>query len=108
MTSLSTHVLDTAAGRPAPGVHVRLESASGSVVAQAITNDDGRIAAFGSGDLDAAVYRLVFNTATYFAASGQRAFFPEVVVVVDLTEQEGHVHVPLLLSPFAYSTYRGS
>jgi 5-hydroxyisourate hydrolase len=107
VTTISTHVLDTARGRPANGVPVRVESESGSVVAQAVTDSDGRVGVLGA-DLPAGVYRLVFDTAFYFASSGQVGFYPEVVVTAELAEPAGHYHVPLLLSPFAYSTYRGS
>lgn len=102
--SLSTHVLDAAAGRPAEGLTVRLESraADGSwiLAATARTDADGRIRDWPAPG--AGVHRLVFDTG---ALSG---FFPEVAVVFRVTDPAEHHHVPLLLSPFAYSTYRGS
>lgn len=101
---VTTHVLDAALGRPAVGLRVRLESAAGEVVGEARTDDDGRVR-----DLGAAlpgVHRLVFSTGEWFAAAGRETFYPEVVVTFALGE--GHHHVPLLLSPFAYSTYRGT
>jgi 5-hydroxyisourate hydrolase len=101
---VTTHVLDAALGRPAAGVRVRLERTDGTVVAEAATDTDGRVSDLGSpepGD-----HRLVFATGEWFAAAGRDTFYPEVVVTFTLGE--GHHHVPLLLSPFAYSTYRGS
>ena len=95
--SLSTHVLDAATGRPATGVAVRLEHADGTVT-EARTDDDGRITGWDAGR---GVHRLVFDT-------GDHAFFPEVAVTFRITGPRAHLHVPLLLSPFAYTTYRGS
>jgi 5-hydroxyisourate hydrolase len=103
--AISTHVLDTAAGRPAAGLGVELsrrDSDGWQVLAREVTSEDGRVsglAAAGPGD-----YRLVFDTGGYLPDG----FYPEVTVVFRLTEPDGHYHVPLLLSPFAYSTYRGS
>lgn len=110
MSAITTHVLDTALGRPAEGVPVRLEAVSDSVtiLASATTNADGRVADLGPDRVEAGTYRLVFDTATYFAATGQSAFFPEVSLTFALTDPEQHHHVPVLLSPFAYSTYKGS
>jgi 5-hydroxyisourate hydrolase len=96
--SLSTHVLDAATGRPAQSVPVRLERADGTVVAKARTDADGRITGWAPG---AGVHRLVFET-------GDDGFFPEVAVTFRITDADAHHHVPLLLSPFAYTTYRGS
>lgn len=110
MSAITTHVLDTALGRPACGVPVRLEQVSElpGVLAKATTDDDGRVSQFGPDRLDAGTYRLVFDTAAYLAATGQPCFFPEVSIVFALTDPTEHYHVPLLLSPFTYSTYRGS
>lgn len=105
---VTTHVLDTALGRPAAGVPVRLEDAAGEVLARARTDADGRARDLGPAELAAGTYRLVFDTAAYFAAGGQRGFHPEVVVTFTITDPAEHFHVPLLLSPYAYSTYRGS
>jgi 5-hydroxyisourate hydrolase len=105
VTTLSTHVLDTAAGRPAAGLLVGLEGRtdqSWSGIAVAVTDDGGRVADFG--ELLPGRYRLVFDVAGHF---GSESFFPEVIVSFQLSG-EPHYHVPLLLSPFAYSTYRGS
>lgn len=104
--SLSTHVLDATTGRPAAGVAVALTRA-GNDVAAGVTDDDGRIADLGD-DVAAGVYQLHFDTAAYFAAQGITGFYPEVVIVFEVTDASAHHHVPLLLSPYAYSTYRGS
>ena len=111
MSTVSSHVLDTSLGRPAAGVPVRLEHLTGGVpspVAQASTDDDGRVRELGPEGLRPGTYRVVFDTAAYFARSGQRTFYPEVAVSFLIDDAGGHYHVPLVLSPFAYSTYRGS
>lgn len=110
MSAITTHVLDTALGRPAHGVPVRLESVSEGVttLATATTNADGRVADLGPERVPAGTYRLVFDTAAYFEATGQSGFFPEVMLTFTLADPDQHYHVPVLLSPFAYSTYRGS
>jgi 5-hydroxyisourate hydrolase len=110
MSAITTHVLDTALGRPAEGVPVRLESITDTVttLATAKTNADGRVGDLGPDRVEAGTYRLVFDTASYFTATGQNAFFPEVSLTFTLSDPEQHYHVPVLLSPFAYSTYRGS
>ena len=105
--SLSTHVLDARSGRPAAGVAVTLTDHDGAALATATTDDDGRIAQF-TVDLPAGVYRLHFDTGAYFAALDVATFYPEVIVVFEITDAGGKYHVPVLLSPFAYSTYRGS
>lgn len=101
MSTLSTHVLDTATGTPAAGVPIRLETRAGEHLDQGTTDDDGRLGSIG-GELGPGDYALRFDTAAY--APG---FFPEVVVVFTIADERHH-HVPLLLSPFGYSTYRGS
>ncbi len=111
MSAISTHVLDTALGRPARGVPVRLElvaEGNVSVLGTAVTDDDGRVAALGPDRIEPGRYRLVFDTAAYFAATGQECFFPEVVLTFAPPDAAQHYHVPVLLSPFAYATYRGS
>ena len=108
---VTTHVLDAVRGRPARGVPVALDARVGSGwerLAEARTDDDGRVAAFGPKRLAAGVHRVVFDTGAWFAASGAESFYPEVVVAFRLDDEEAHFHIPLLLSPFAYSTYRGS
>ena len=104
MSSVTTHVLDAALGRPAAGMRVRLEHADGTAVADARTDDDGRVRDLGAPEPGA--HRLVFATGDWFAAAGRETFWPEVTVTFTLGE--GHHHVPLLLSPYSYSTYRGS
>ncbi|MDG4666526.1 hydroxyisourate hydrolase [Mycobacterium sp. 236(2023)] len=107
MTTLSTHVLDAVTGTPAVGVTVTLSDTASAVLATAITDDDGRVKAV-SGALTPGVYRLFFDTASYFASIDVAAFYPEVVIAFEVTDADAHCHVPLLLSPYAYSTYRGS
>jgi 5-hydroxyisourate hydrolase len=106
VTGLSTHVLDTRRGEPAPGIVVRLER-DGREVARGRTDADGRIADFGTGQLSAGAYRLVFETGPYLGPDGD-AFFPEVVVSFLADGRRPKYHIPLLLSPYSYSTYRGS
>ncbi|HEY0717710.1 MAG TPA: hydroxyisourate hydrolase [Streptosporangiaceae bacterium] len=108
MSTVTTHVLDTALGQPAAGMAVRLESATGMAVASGVTGTDGRIGALGPDGLSPGVYRIVFGTGAYFARDGRRSFYPEVTVTFTVEDGGGHCHVPLTLSPFAYSTYRGS
>lgn len=103
---ISTHVLDTAQGRPAVGVSVLLTDVAGDTTA-AVTDQDGR-AWLSDGPLRPGTYRLVFETAEYFASTGTATFYPEVSVAFSVTDGVAHLHVPLLISPFAYSTYRGS
>ena len=108
MSAVTTHVLDSARGKPASGVDVRLENADGIEIANGRTDADGRIGELAPDSLAAGTYRLVFDTAGYFAATGQPAFYPEVAVAFTVDDSGEHYHVPLLLAPFAYSTYRGS
>jgi 5-hydroxyisourate hydrolase len=122
MSAVTTHVLDTARGVPAAGVQVRLEhvSADGPAeMARTRTGNDGRASGLGPQRLAPGTYRLVFDTAAYFAGAGKGtegganrgAFFPEVAITFTVDSGDGempHYHVPLLLSPFGYSTYRGS
>ncbi|HTU94866.1 MAG TPA: hydroxyisourate hydrolase [Solirubrobacteraceae bacterium] len=107
--SLSTHVLDAMAGRPAEGVAVRLEEridGDWHTTAEGSTDADGRIGALGSPG--AGTHRLHFDTGAYFGAAGVATFYPEVTVTFTVVDASAHHHVPLLLSPFAFSTYRGS
>ncbi|MDC7804094.1 hydroxyisourate hydrolase [Sphingomonas sp. BLCC-B65] len=106
MTHLTTHVLDGAAGAPASGVDVKLLDADGVAVASGRTDADGRLA-LGPDELPRGTYALVFATAPYFAARGTETFYPSVTVAFTVADTR-HYHVPLLLSPFAYSTYRGT
>jgi 5-hydroxyisourate hydrolase len=108
---VTTHVLDAVAGRPAVGVPVvleGLESEGWTVLAEGATDDDGRVADFGPADLEPGTYRVRFDTGAWFAAADTEAFYPEVVLPFTLADPAAHYHVPLLLSPFAFSTYRGS
>ena len=111
-SAITTHVLDTAIGRPAAGVPVSLDRWSDGdgwrTITQMTTDADGRIAAFGPAELPAGRYKVTFDTFSYFDSRGQSAFYPEVSVVFMLDDPATHYHVPLVLSPFAYSTYRGS
>ncbi|MCE9673414.1 hydroxyisourate hydrolase [Myxococcus stipitatus] len=114
MSTLSTHVLDTHRGRPASGVPISLEvqGAGGEwkTLARGVTNDDGRVRDFlpAGARVEPGVYRMSFDTGAYFRALGVRGFYPSVTVVFELAAPDEHYHVPLLLSPFGYSTYRGS
>ena len=110
MSAVSTHVLDTVRGEPARGIAVRLEQAGSGELGRGITDADGRIADFGVASLAAGTYRLIFQTREYLSGSlpEQAAFFPEVVVTFTADGLRPRYHVPLLLSPFSYSTYRGS
>ena len=105
--SLSTHVLNAVTGKPAAGVPATLTDADGTVLATADTDDDGRIKALAP-DLVAGIYRIRFDTRAYFATLDIEGFYPEVVVAFEITDPGSHHHVPLLLSPYSYSTYRGS
>ena len=116
MSALSTHVLDSALGGPASGMLVRLERAAAgefSEVGRAVTDADGRISDFGLAALPAGTYRLIFQTGDYLTAAHpggpeQEPFFPEVTVTFATDGLRPRYHVPLLLSPYSYSTYRGS
>jgi hydroxyisourate hydrolase len=108
MATISTHVLDTSLGRPAEGVPVVLQRADGGdTIGSGVTDSDGRVKDLAGGPIAPGVYRLGFDTAAYFAAKSRDAFYPEVSVVFRVVDASHH-HVPLLLSPFGYSTYRGS
>ncbi|MCX4098850.1 hydroxyisourate hydrolase [Nocardia sp. alder85J] len=106
MSTVSTHVLDAVRGVPAAGVAVTLFDSRTTELVTATTDADGRVAALGAG-LVPGVYRLRFDTGAYFAAQRTPAFYPEVTIAFTVADDRHH-HVPLLLSPFAYSTYRGS
>jgi len=114
MSGITTHVLDTSRGQPAEGVPVRLEleSADGSwkQIGKGITDVDGRVQdLLPSGfALHSGVYRLVFDTESYFAGQSIEGFYREVSIVFAIRDPAEHYHVPILLSPFGYSTYRGS
>lgn len=116
MSAITTHVLDTARGCPAAGIAVVLEqgivgeAASWHEIGRGVTDGDGRVKALLAPGalLDAGVHRLTFATGAYFAAQNVAAFYPEVRITFTVTDPAQHHHVPLLLSPYGYSTYRGS
>lgn len=112
MSRITTHVLDTAKGRPAVGIRVTLEAQTDdggwTTVGRGHTDADGRAADLFNGDTSARTYRLTFETAAYFAILGVNGFFPIVEIVFEIRDPSQHYHVPLLLSPYGYSTYRGS
>jgi 5-hydroxyisourate hydrolase len=120
MSRITTHVLDTGRGRPAAGMVVILEKAADAIakkvpdtfieVGRGVTDGDGRVRDLlpDGADAGAGVYRLRFGTAAYFQSLGIGGFFPEVQIVFQIDDALAHYHVPLLLSPFGYSTYRGS
>lgn len=106
---MSTHVLDIGRGTPAPGLAVELFRQADDewdAAGSGVTDEDGRLTI--PPPLSSGVYRLRFDTGSYFDRTGQRAFYPEVIVTFEITDPDVHHHVPLLLSPFGYSTYRGS
>ena len=109
--SLSTHVLDTARGRPAAGLRVTVQVQDGDGwrdVGGGVTDTDGRVPGLLAGELSAGTHRLTFATGAWFEAQGVAGFYPEVAVVCRIDDPAAHYHVPLLLSPYGYSTYRGS
>ncbi|WP_341997816.1 hydroxyisourate hydrolase [Microbacterium sp. LWH7-1.2] len=108
MSQITTHVLDAALGGPARGVGVVLATAAGVEVASGVTDEAGRIADLGPERLDAGTFRLTFATGEYFAATGRDTFYPVVSIDFAVADDGEHHHVPLLLSPFSYSTYRGN
>jgi len=113
MSAITTHVLDTSVGKPAAGVAVTLEKQEGGgwkTLASGATNADGRAAELlpSGATLAPGTYRLHFDAAAYFRARGVESFYPHVEIVFQVKDAAQHYHVPLLLSPFGYSTYRGS
>ena len=113
MSAITTHVLDTSRGRPAAGVPVTLEAKGGggwTLVGRGATDADGRLRDLAPADfhLTEGEYRLTFDAGAYFAAAGVEGFYTEVVVAFVVRDAGSHYHVPLLLSPYGYSTYRGS
>lgn len=127
VSPITTHVLDTARGRPAAGIKVRLERLtcqeepaaksdcpSGNEkwqdLSRGATNQDGRVADLlqAGSKLETGIYRLTFETRDYYESLETQTFYPYVAIVFEITEPAQHYHVPLLLSPFGYSTYRGS
>jgi 5-hydroxyisourate hydrolase len=110
---ITTHVLDTSRGRPAAGIGAKLERLAGADAWQTIgagnTNSDGRITSLMPPDsLAAGRYRIVFAVTEYFQSIGVSSFYPQITIEFQIDSPQEHYHVPLLLSPFGYSTYRGS
>jgi 5-hydroxyisourate hydrolase len=113
MSAITTHILDTSTGRPASGVAVVLEvqhAQTWSELGRGETDADGRLRTLltAGAPLAAGLYRLTFHTREYFARTNQGSFYPHVIVVFEVVAGEPHYHVPLLMSPFGYTTYRGS
>jgi 5-hydroxyisourate hydrolase len=107
---ITTHVLDTTHGRPAQGVEVHLfkmVDGKWEFLAGGVTDNNGRIPPLVA-ELEAAVYKLVFKTGDYFAQHNTIGFYPYIPIIFDIATPNTHYHVPLLLSPYSYSTYRGS
>lgn len=107
---ISSHILDTTLGQPAPNVIVKLFNDRGQLLAEANTNQDGRVTAadFALTDILAGDYSLEFATQSYFKQQNIQTFFPKAVIHFSILDPVQHYHIPLLISPFAYSTYRGS
>jgi 5-hydroxyisourate hydrolase len=117
VNTLSTHVLDSATGRPAAGMIVALEKAvpvDGSLkrtwlpLADGVTNTDGRLNDWPGAPLGRGHYRLIFDTQAWSDHHGRECFYPEVIITFAVNDDDSHFHVPLLLAAYAYSTYRGS
>ncbi len=113
MSPITTHILDVSRGRPARGVHVVLlrETAAGwQELGRGVTDADGRVKTLLSEDarLEAGAHRLEFESGEYFERDGIATFYRTVIIEFSITAPDEHYHVPLLLSPFGYSTYRGS
>jgi len=110
--SISTHVLDTVRGRPVSGLHVALEAAANDgrwqLVAQGMTDADGRVTDLLSRVGSVGPHRIVFDTGDWAANHGQQSFYPRVTVEFVVADPAQHLHIPLLLSPFGYTTYRGT
>lgn len=112
MSQITTHILDTSKGKPAAGIHVTLYQGGNdqwAEVARGVTNSDGRLPSLLSDELvlQPGIYKLRFDTKDYFDQLQVPTFYPYVEIIFDVTSTE-HFHVPLLLNPFGYSTYRGS
>jgi len=113
MSQITSHILDTSLGKPAEGVSITLTQQHDDdwqLLGQGTTNSDGRVADLVNTDtvLPGGIYKLTFSLQDYYRASSQRTFYPYVDVVFEIEDGGQHYHVPLLLNPFGYSTYRGS
>ena len=112
MSQITTHILDTSSGKPAAGVHVVLDqfiSGTWRQLSKGMTDNDGRVKNLLPIEKKIAkgIYRLVFETRSYYKSQDIKGFYPSVTIEFEITD-ESHYHVPLLLNPFGYSTYRGS
>ena len=110
---ITTHILDTSTGKPAVGVRVslsRVQNANRAVVSSGVTDADGRLRDLvpAADKVNAGVFELTFETGTYFRARGVEPFHPRVTIIIEITDPQQHYHVPVLISPFGYTTYRGS
>lgn len=108
MGTLSTHVLDTSIGRPAAGVAITLSTLDGQELGGGTTDADGRVKDIGPETLEPGDYVLTFATGDYYRSAGQEGFYPTASIAFTVAPGEAHYHVPLLLNPYGYSTYRGS
>ena len=113
MSQITTHVLDVSLGRPAANVNIILEAQTASgdwtLVGRGSTDGDGRLNDLAAGKtLNPGAHRLTFETGAYFALRKVEGFYPQVFVVFNVKNARDHYHIPLLLSPFGYSTFRGS
>lgn len=108
MSFVTAHVLDAVSGSPAAGLDITLCDSTGQAIASAATNSDGRVPELGPESLDPGTYRIIFSTGNYFAGRAVKTFYPSVTVDFTVEAGQGHYHIPLLLSPYSYMTYRGS
>ncbi|MGE0496100.1 MAG: hydroxyisourate hydrolase [Vulcanimicrobiota bacterium] len=111
MSAITTHVLDTSLGRPGQQIAVRLfreEQGEWRQIGQDKTDDDGRVKGLLAGELQAGIHRIEFDTGEYFRRTNRQGFYPYVEITFEVTSPQEHHHVPLLLNPFGFSTYRGS
>ncbi|MDH3710114.1 MAG: hydroxyisourate hydrolase [Cyclobacteriaceae bacterium] len=112
MSQITTHVLNTSKGRPAQGITIKLQEYKDQqwfTIGEGITNSDGRVSDLLNGDtlLDPGSYRMHFQLKSYFEQTGDPCFYPEANIIFNIADDQ-HYHIPLLLSPFGYSTYKGS
>jgi 5-hydroxyisourate hydrolase len=107
---ISTHILDTHLGKPAANVKVKLFNEHAVLISEAKTNSDGRVSVedFALSEIKAGKYSISFAVEAYFESLNIETFFPKVVIHFSIKDAQQHYHIPLLISPFAYSTYRGS
>lgn len=111
MTTITSHVLDTSLGLPAEGLAIKLEYQihdSWELAGISVTNSQGRVEGFAVGEVNARHFRLTFSVGDYFSRRNLTAFFPDIMVNFLVDRGQPHYHIPLLITPFGYSTYRGS